>query len=60
MVFQVLINFNDKRNKPLCVADTEKEFNNTTIRELKEKFKDKFHEAPGRLHIHYFRQRKNI
>ncbi len=60
MVFQVLINFNDKRNKPLRVADSEEEFNNTTVRELKEKFRSKFPEAPGRLNMDYFPERKLI
>ncbi len=60
MVFQVLINFNEKKNKPLRVADSEEEFNNTTVRELKEKFKSQIPGAPGRLNIDYFPERKQI
>ncbi len=60
MVFQVLINFNEKKNKPLRVADSEEKFNNTTIRELKEKFKSQISGGPGRLNIDYFPERKQV
>uniref|UniRef100_A0A8C1LMZ0 Uncharacterized protein n=1 Tax=Cyprinus carpio TaxID=7962 RepID=A0A8C1LMZ0_CYPCA len=60
MVFQVLINFNDKKNKPLEVADSQEKFNNTTVLELKKKFREKIPGAPGRLNIYYFRERKEI
>lgn len=46
MVFQVLINFNDKKNKPLEVADTQDNFNKTTVLQLKQKFKEKIPGAP--------------
>ncbi|KAI2648689.1 Ubiquitin-60S ribosomal protein L40 [Labeo rohita] len=46
MVLQVLINFNDKKNKPLEVADTQDKFNKTTVLELKNKFKEKIPGAP--------------
>lgn len=55
MIYQVLINFNDKRNKPLEVADSEENFNKTTVLELKKKFKDKIAPgAPGRLNSRLF------
>lgn len=51
MAFQVLVNFHDKRNKPVEVADSLEEFEKTTILELKKKFIEKFKEqnpeAPG-------------
>lgn len=47
MIYQVLVNFNDSKNKPLEVADSLEEFNKTTIRELKEKFREKIPGAPG-------------
>ncbi|KAK9951829.1 hypothetical protein ABG768_017704 [Culter alburnus] len=46
MVYQVLINFNDKKNKPLEVADNETNFNKTTVLDLKKKFKEKIPGAP--------------
>lgn len=50
MIYQVLINFNDKKNKPLEVADTEEKFNKTTVSDLKKKFREKIAPgAPGRL-----------
>lgn len=49
MVLQVLINFNDKKNKPLEVADTQEKFNKTTVLQLKQKFKEKIPGAPGKL-----------
>lgn len=54
MIYQVLINFNDKKNKPLEVADDEIKFNKTTVLELKKKFKEKIPGAPGRLNSSYF------
>lgn len=47
MVFQVLINFNDKKNKPLDVADSLEEFEKTTISELRKKFTEQIPGAPG-------------
>ncbi|KAL1250933.1 hypothetical protein QQF64_018729 [Cirrhinus molitorella] len=47
MIYQVLINFNDRKNKPLEVADSEDKFNKTTILELKKKFKEKIPGAPN-------------
>ncbi|ROL48368.1 hypothetical protein DPX16_4194 [Anabarilius grahami] len=46
MVYQVLVNFNYSKNKVLEVADSLEEFNKTTIRELKEKLKQKIPGAP--------------
>ncbi len=53
MVVQVLINFNDKKNKPLQVAEDETTFNKTTVLELKKKFKEKIPGAPGKLNYVY-------
>ncbi|XP_051547803.1 uncharacterized protein zgc:194655 [Myxocyprinus asiaticus] len=46
MIYQVLINFDDKKNKPLEVADCEDKFNKTTVLELKRKFKEKIAGSP--------------
>uniref|UniRef100_A0A671PPL3 Ubiquitin-like domain-containing protein n=1 Tax=Sinocyclocheilus anshuiensis TaxID=1608454 RepID=A0A671PPL3_9TELE len=50
----VLMNFNDKKNKPLLVAEDETNFQKTTILDLKKKFKEKIPGAPGRLNSSYF------
>ncbi|XDV53614.1 hypothetical protein PO909_022069 [Leuciscus waleckii] len=46
MIYQVLINFHDKNNKPLEVADSAEKFEKTTILELKKKLIEKFCGAP--------------
>ncbi|ROL41861.1 hypothetical protein DPX16_3489 [Anabarilius grahami] len=46
MIYQVLFNFTDSKNKVLEVADSLEEFNKTTIRELKEKFREKIPGVP--------------
>lgn len=49
MAFQIMYRFNDKKNKIISVAETEEAFQNTTIKELKEKFREKMPGKPGRL-----------
>ncbi len=53
MAFQVLINFDDMKNKPLNIAHSSEEFKTTTVKELKEKFRFKVPGAPGRKNINY-------
>lgn len=60
MIYQVLFNFTDSKNKVLEVANSLEEFNKTTIRELKEKFREKIPGAPGRsLEITHFKTKSN-
>lgn len=52
MAFQVFIRFNDKKETPLTVATSNEDFNKTTIKMIKEKFKLENPGAPGKIKIY--------
>lgn len=60
MAFQLFIRFNDERDTVLDVANTAKEFDETTIRQVKKKFRPADDdEKLGRLNINLPRDKSN-
>lgn len=59
MEFQLFIRFNDKRDTVLDVANSSEEFDQITVRKVKEKFKCVDPETPGRLNINLPRDKTN-
>lgn len=47
MAFKVLVNFDEMKNRSLNISDSSEEFLQTTVRELKEKFRAEVPGAPG-------------
>jgi len=52
MAFQVLIKSDDRKETPLTVATSNEDFNKTTIKQMKEKFKLEKPGSPGKLKIY--------
>lgn len=54
MAFKVLVNFDEMKNRSLNISDSSEEFLQTTVRELKEKFRAEVPGAPDPDHLRVF------